>query len=229
MSSFQYCGSELELFAEARNWKRYLFERIGPYLRGHVLEVGAGIGANTQAFAGADFTRWTCLEPDASLSARISLPGDRYEVLTGSLRDLPSNAGFDSVVYIDVLEHIEDDRGELESAAARLKSGGCCIVLAPAHQWLYTPFDRVIGHYRRYGRSQLAALTPDGLRLDRLECLDSAGLLASLGNRLFLNRSMPTARHIAFWDGFLIPISQRVDGLFGRFVGKSVLGIWRKR
>lgn len=228
MSEFQYVGSELEIFAEAKNWKRYLLEKIAPHLRGDVLEVGAGIGANTQAFADASFTRWTCLEPDASLSARISTD-DRYQVVTGTLQNLPPAATFDSILYVDVLEHIGDDRGELEAAASHLKAGGSCIVLAPAHPWLFTPFDKAIGHYRRYNAKRLADLTPTGMRISKMEYLDAAGLLASLGNRLLLSRSMPTRRQIAFWDGLLVPVSRKLDPLFGHLLGKSVLGVWRKK
>ena len=76
---FKYAGSELELFEKARNWKAYWRAQIAGFVRGEVLEVGAGIGANTLTLADLEYDRWTCLEPDAALAARIELPpGGRH-------------------------------------------------------------------------------------------------------------------------------------------------------
>ena len=201
-----------------------------PYLRGSILEVGAGLGANTRDFANLDFDRWTCLEPDASLLEQIRVgvaPLDRHEVILGSLDGMDPARRFDVILYIDVLEHIQDDSGELRGAASRLDPGGSLIVLAPAHSWLFTPFDRAIGHYRRYNKESLQAVAPAGLRCEKLVYLDSAGLLASLGNRLVLDRSMPTAAQIRIWDRLLVPCSQVLDPLLAGTLGKSVLGVWR--
>ena len=76
---------------------------------------------------------------------------------SGTLSELSDSDKFDTILYMDVFEHIEDDRAELERAAAQLAPDGHLIVLAPAHQWLFTPFDESIGHYRRYSRRTLEA------------------------------------------------------------------------
>ena len=231
---FKYAGSELELFEKARNWKAYWRAQITGFVRGEVLEVGAGIGANTLTLAGLEYQRWTCLEPDAALAARIELPaGGRHEPAVGTIETLPAEAKFDAILYIDVLEHIEDDRAEMARAAARLKPGGALIVLAPAHPFLFTPFDRAIGHFRRYTRASLAASLQDAapatLSVEKLVYLDAAGMLASAANRLLLQSSMPTERQILTWDRLLVPVSRLIDPIFAGRVGKSVLGIWRQR
>ena len=146
---------------------------------------------------------------------------------TGTVRGLQGEPGFDAILYIDVLEHIADDAAELAAAARLLRPGGALIVLAPAHPWLYSPFDRAIGHHRRYTRRSLARIAPPGLRRLVLRYLDSVGLLASAGNRFLLRRSLPTPRDIARWDGLMVPISRRLDAWLAFRVGKSVLGVWR--
>src|SRR5580704_3578266 len=94
-SEFKYAGSELELFEKACNWKAYWREQIRGFIRGHVLEVGAGIGANTLTLADLAYQRWTCLEPDAVLLARIELPpGGRHETFVGTVADLSAEAKF---------------------------------------------------------------------------------------------------------------------------------------
>ena len=234
MSEYTYVGSELDLFAAATVWKSYLRRRITPYLGDEVLEVGAGVGGTTKLFCTGSHSRWVCLEPDPSLADRLEhairageVPAC-CQVVVGTLQDAAGLPPFDSLIYIDVLEHIEDDRGELARAAPLLKPGGHVVVLSPAHNWLYSPFDKAIGHYRRYSKRALKALTPEGLELARLDYLDSVGLLASLGNRLFLRSAMPNARQVAFWDNYLVRMSKVLDPLLVGSLGKSVLGIWRR-
>jgi len=225
-TQFQYVGGELAIFEKARKWKSYWRDEIAPYIRGDVLEVGAGIGANTKLLGELGFASWTALEPDARLAAQIDPASSRHRTVVGTIADL--HARFDAILYIDVVEHIEDDRAELLRATERLRPGGTLIVLSPAHPFLFTPFDSAIGHYRRYTRSSLAAAAPRCMRPLRIAYLDSMGMLASAGNRVLLKASMPTERQILAWDRLLVPVSRAIDRLFAGRVGKSVLGIWRR-
>lgn len=234
MNAGTYVGRELDLFAEVVHWKAYWASRCRPYIRGDVLEVGAGIGANAPFLAGIACRSWTCLEPDPALAARLEecLRSDTRlracEVVVARTSDLPREPRFDTVLYLDVLEHIADDRAELERAACLLRLGGVVVVLAPAHQLLYTPFDAAIGHHRRYRRRDVVRLRPEGLRLSLVEYLDAAGLLAALANRLLLRQSMPTAGQLAVWDRFMVPCSRWLDPLLLRMVGKSILAVWTR-
>jgi len=232
---FEYIGSELEIFRHAKNWKDYYGSLIRPFFGRDVLEVGAGLGATTKSLCTGKENRWVCLEPDAQMTNEIeekikagALPAN-CEAVAQTLSELDESQKFDSILYIDVLEHIEDDRGEVLAAARHLKENGHLIVLAPAHQSLYTPFDKAIGHFRRYNKKSLASLIPDELEQVKLIYLDSIGAFASLGNRIALRQSMPTLNQILLWDGKLVPLSKIFDPLIGFRAGKSVLGIWRKK
>ncbi len=126
-----------------------------------------------------------------------------------------------------MLEHIRDDREELNRASARLAPDGVIVALAPACQCLYSAFDRHIGHWRRYTARRLRDATPASLALDRTSDLDTAGLLASLGNRLVLSQPLPTLRQVMFWDRWLVPVSRVIDPLIGHRAGRSVIAVWR--
>lgn len=234
MTDYTYVGSELDLFAAAINWKSYWRSQIEPYLGDEVLEVGAGIGGTTKQLCRSRHKRWVCLEPDEQLAHRLAqdLEEDNLpagcEVSIGTVADLGELDSFDTIIYIDVLEHIEDDGGEMARASHHLRAGGHLIVLSPAHQWLYTPFDKAIGHYRRYTKRSLAALTPPNLSVVRIKYLDAVGLFASLANRLILNSTMPTRKQIAFWDNYMVSLSRFLDPLLIYSVGKSVVGVWRR-
>lgn len=229
-----YVGSELEVFAEAPRWKRYWSEHVVPYLLGDVLEVGAGIGSNTRVLRGAGQGRWVCLEPDGAMAARITeavRSGQIHapcEVVRGTVANLAAAPAFDAVLYLDVLEHIEDDHSEVARAAAFLRPGGVLVVLAPAWPWLVSEFDRAIGHQRRYTRKALVRLAPPGLVRERLVMLDSLGLLASAANKLLLRCSQPTLAHIRFWDRILVRGSRRMDPLLRYRLGRSLLAVWRR-
>ncbi len=198
-----------------------------------MLEVGAGIGSSTEAFCSGSASRWVCLEPDPRfakhLEARVAaaeLPAVCTAVC-GGVADLDPGQRFDTILYIDVLEHIGADAEELARAVRLLRVGGSLIVLAPAHPWLYSPFDASIGHFRRYTRQSLADVVPPGLERRMLRYLDSVGLLTSLANRAILRRELPTVGNILFWDRMLVPLSRWIDPLLGFCCGRSVLGIWR--
>lgn len=233
---FKYVGSELALFSKAKNWKGYFAERIVPYLGDRVLEVGAGLGGTTKILCTGQHNRWVCLEPDSAFVEELeqqiqlgALPGccEAMEGILPSPQLLPKS--FDAILYIDVLEHIEQDGEELKKAVEYLAPGGNLIVLSPAHNWLFSPFDEALGHFRRYSRKTLAALNPPDVELKRLEYLDSVGLMASLANRMLLKQRMPTEEQIGFWDRSMVTVSRRLDPLLGFAVGKSIIAIWQRR
>jgi hypothetical protein len=236
VSGYEYPGGELTLFQHARRWKAYLRTQISPWLRGTTIEVGAGLGGTTHELFDPKVERWICLEPDLSLFGALverlaTIPGadSRVRAQAATLSTLDPAIRADVVLYVDVLEHIDDDRRELADAVARLAPGGHRVVLAPAHQWLYSEFDRSIGHYRRYSARSLRALTPAGAVLERVRYLDAAGICASLANRVLLGQQLPTLSQVMTWDRWIVPVSRVIDPLTGFSLGKSVLAVWRRR
>jgi SAM-dependent methyltransferase len=218
-----YPGGELAVFAQARNWKSYIASMLNPWLGARVLDVGAGIGGHIPSLFAAPVQEWVAMEPDAALAGQIT---DASRVVTGTLAALDPAETFDAILYLDVVEHIADDAAELARAVRHLAPGGRLIVLVPAHQFLFSPFDAAIGHHRRYNRASLRRIGPPGATLARLLLLDSVGLLASLANKLVLRSANPSLEQIRVWDRAMVPVSQIVDRLTGYRVGKSVLGIW---
>jgi SAM-dependent methyltransferase len=221
--SQHYVGSELALFARAHNWKSYVASEVRPWLGPRVLEVGAGIGSNIPTLFSDPVTEWVALEPDAALADQIK---NASRVVVGTLEALAPAERFDAILYLDVVEHIAEDTVELARATRHLKPGGHLIVLVPAHQFLYSPFDAAIGHFRRYSRARLRQVGSGAGRLERLRSLDSVGFFASLANRLLLRAASPTPEQIRLWDHLMVPMSRVVDRLTGYRLGKSILGVW---
>jgi SAM-dependent methyltransferase len=234
VETYSYVGKELELFQHATRWKVYYAQRLRPFIAGDVLEVGAGLGATSRFLCNGDQRSWTCLEPDPSLHRQLesnlgvtplASPG---RALLGTVASLPGEDRFDTILYVDVLEHIEDDREELSGSAARLRPGGHVVVLAPAHQGLYSPFDKAVGHCRRYSKRSLLAAAPATLRPVAAYYLDAVGMVASLANRWLLRAFMPTYDQLMFWDRVLVPASRVIDPILAHRLGKSVVVVWTR-
>lgn len=236
-NAYTYVGEELELFAAAVRWKTYFASHVTPHIGRRVLEVGAGIGGTTAQLCDGSQKSWICLEPDESLAAILESRIRDGELpqccsvrvgTTERLEATESNRKFDTILYIDVLEHLADHAAEASRAARLLDRGGRLIVLSPAHGWLFSPFDESVGHHRRYTKKSLAAIIPASLRCVKLVYLDSVGLLASLANRALLRKAMPSRGQIETWDSRLVPVSRLLDPIFFHTIGKSVVGIWSK-
>jgi SAM-dependent methyltransferase len=227
----EYIGEELDLVKDVHNWRKYWGKNIEAYLGEEVLEVGAGLGSNTSyLIQNESVKRWVCIEPDVKLSSQIerSIHGKNIEVHTGLLKDFPISTKFDSILYIDVIEHIEDAESELELAVQYLKPGGYLIILVPAYNFLFSEFDKAIGHFRRYNKKMLLESIPGSMKNKKLFYLDSMGFFASLVNKLFLHQDLPSIKQIQFWDKVILPFSKVTDVFLFRSMGKSLIGIWQK-
>lgn len=230
--AFSYEGEELALFRLAHHWKAYWGQQVTPHIQGDVLEVGAGLGENAARLVNPRVKTWLCLEPDQKMAAMIKARVDSgalnagTQVVCGTLVDLPPEPQFDTIVYIDVLEHVSDDAEEIRQACLRMKAGASLVLLSPAHGFLFSNFDAAIGHFRRYDRKSLQSVVPGPLKQEKLIYLDSVGMLLSMANRVLLKQSHPTAQQILFWDKVIVPLSRVVDPLLFHRLGKSVLGVW---
>lgn len=227
---YAYVGNELALFLHATNWKTYWASRIRPFIRGRVLDVGAGLGA-TFDYLGDAADQWTCLEPDPKLCeqfrARLATRVRPPHVLCGTSAVLEAEERFDTVLYVDVLEHIEQDRAELQSIMRHLEPGGSLIVLSPALPFLYSPFDKSIGHFRRYTSRTLSQVTPAGSTVKTWFYLDGIGVLASLFARV-ARRAAPTPAQVNTWDKAIVPVSRLTDSLTSRLFGRTIVMVWTK-
>ena len=229
---YKYPGDELILFQNATHWKTYFSRIIRPYIKGTVLEAGAGIGGTTTLLNDGSSPKWILLEPDASLSKSLqqkidlkALPANTI-LQTGTIDNIIEK--YDTILYIDVMEHIEADKIEMQKAAARLNEGGHIIILSPAFPTLYSPFDKAIGHFRRYTRKTMSGLSPGGLRIVHNRYYDSAGFFASLMNKLFFRQHYPTLKQVLFWDRWMVPVSTVLDKILLHSFGKSIVTVWEK-
>jgi SAM-dependent methyltransferase len=231
----KYIGSELDLFSEAVVWKKYWFRSIEMYLGKNILDIGAGIGATATLFLDKNVDSYTALEPDLENFNKIKKNKDlinapfRLNCIHGDISSLEENSLFDTILFIDVLEHILDDSKELEEASKHLLPKGKIIVLSPAHDFLYSPFDKAVGHYRRYNKKSLISIKPSILNTEHIFYLDSIGILISIINRYILRSKTPNKQQIKFWNKIVIPASKVIDRVTSYSFGKTVVCVFCKK
>ena len=162
---------EFAALNEARYYRAALVREYTPWLRGRVLEVGAGIGQMTAEFARVPTVEEiVAIEPEPAFHDAFCAANPGRRLIRGTLAQLPPGEGWDALVAINVLEHIEQDEAELAAWAARLRPRqGCLGLFVPARPELYAPIDRDFGHFRRYTRPVLQArLEAAGVEIERL-------------------------------------------------------------
>ncbi len=151
----------LDAFAGAPNFNRWMADTIRPYVGKRVLEIGAGMGNLTrQLLPGRKRYVATDIDHDHldRLSNRLShRPNLEIAELNAAYPENhePFQGQMDTVICLNVLEHIEDDLGALQNIRSMLEDGGRAVILVPSGQSIYNSLDEELGHFRRYSEEQL--------------------------------------------------------------------------
>jgi SAM-dependent methyltransferase len=204
---------EFAALQEARNYRRALTQEFSPYLHGKILEVGAGIGQMTAAFAKLpQIEILKAVEPDAKLHAGFLEQGPAVDCLCGTVADLAPSDLYDGIVAINVLEHIEDDLEQLRRFRQHLKPDGRICLFIPAFPSIYAPIDRTFGHFRRYTRPGMRALlAAAGLHAVRLDYFNSLGFMAWWFNFCVLKKMVFEVEKVRFYDRCLFPLVHALE------------------
>lgn len=223
----------LNQLAKLDRYNNWIYEHISHALGRRVLEIGAGTGNITQ-FLCAEGREVTATDILPSYRKELELLfGDRPNVRVGKF-DLTAEAPgefaadpFDSVVCLNVLEHIEDDLFALAQMRDSIASGGNLALLVPAHQFLYGEADRALGHFRRYEKRELTEkLKKTGFVVREMKFFSVVATLPWLINgRLFKRDYIPTEQ--ANLANLLVPLL-KLERLIGPPCGLSLIAIAQK-
>jgi SAM-dependent methyltransferase len=220
---------EFEALRHAHNYRKALIEEFGPYLRGTVIEVGAGIGQITEMISRArGVSEVVAVEPEAGFCRELAqrLPGLR--LVCGTVDLLPPATQAGAIVCVNVLEHIREDAAELKKYRALLQQqGGVLCLFVPARQEIYAPMDRDFGHHRRYSRPELRAkLIEAGFEVQRLDYYNWLGYFAWWFNFCLLKKRAFNAEAVKFYDGVLFPAVHWMESRLCRPpFGQSLLAV----
>jgi SAM-dependent methyltransferase len=211
-------------------YRRYQHELIAPHCGTSVLEVGAGLGEFAVQFENLDRLVVTDVDPGAVEVLRQRFV-DRPEVEARQLalgEKLSLDRPVESVVAINVLEHIEDDADALRSLAGLLVPGGSIVLWVPGYQQLYGEFDRRVGHVRRYTPATLAAaVVRAGLQVEVVKPVNLLGGIAWWAAVRRGGSTSPNPRLVGIYDRFVVPVTRAVERRIPVPFGQSVLCVAR--
>jgi SAM-dependent methyltransferase len=228
-----YVGTHtLERIAQMDRFNAWMAENIRPHVGNRILEVGAGIGNMTQHFLDREYVLATdsddqlLLALQERLGARSNLRTRRLDLLENP--DAITSERFDTIVCLNVLEHIEDDRKALRNMFHILEPGGKLVLLVPAFQWLFGSMDVGLGHYRRYTRKELREkFIATGFDIVSVRWMNMFGMIGwFLNGRLRKVEALPEGQLRAY-DRF-VPFFRLVERLTGPPIGQSIIVVGKK-
>ena len=189
-SKINYPGWELKFFDGSKNFRQYQLELMKKYIKGNVAEVGPGNGMNLNSYLELPH-KIDLYEPTPRLFKNLKQNfSNTKKILFFNKKFDGSKKKYNTVLYLDVLEHIKDDQKEINKAFASLKSGGFLIINVPAFSHLYSQFDKDVGHHKRYEKKDFDSLISK-LKVKDLKYIyyDSIGYLLSLMSKILIINS----------------------------------------
>ena len=229
----------LESISKASKFNFWMFNTIKPHIKaGSILELGSGIGNITDFLINSysdvtisDFNIDYCSYlktkykdcPSIKNIIKIDLQDEMFEQHYEKLKD-----NFDSIILINVIEHLADDTTAIRNCKYLLKKSGNLIVLAPAYSKLYSNFDAEIGHFRRYTGNDLTDL----FRLNKMKIIKKfyfnfLGIPGWFVFNKLLKRKRISSSNMKVYDK-LVPIAKVLDKLSLNRIGLSEIIVGEK-
>lgn len=225
----------LENFASAPAFNRWLYSKIKHEAFGQILEIGSGIGNISTLFLEdqnnislSDLRPEYCRYIDKKFGGHPHLRGiyeldlsrmdfeDKYESVLES---------FDTVIALNVIEHLENDLLAIRNAGRLLRNNGKLVVLVPAGQCLYNSLDKALGHYRRYSKTQLNKLLEStGLVINSCRYFNAAAVGGWWFSGNILKDKIISPSKLNLYNQ-LVPFFRIVDWFAAPFMGLSVISV----
>jgi SAM-dependent methyltransferase len=238
-NQWTYPGRELESMAFAVNYHRWILDIFRPFLGKRIIEVGAGTGSFSELLLGTGPQRLDAIEPSANMYPLLAehvrqidtrnIARAHHGTLTERAETIQRAGSPDSVIYVNVLEHLEDDAAELAAIYSLLRPGGHALMFVPANPWLMGSMDRELGHFRRYTMNDLRKKCETaGFRIRLAFHFDFLGIAPWwLRYCLLRSRKMePTA--VRLYDRYVVPLSRAFERVIRPPVGKNIVLVARK-
>lgn len=229
-TTFSYSGgAALENMHEAVLYNEAIVQMLigtGMTNESQILDFGAGVGTFATMLRERG-RRVDCLEIDATESGVLREKGF---VVFENLAHVPYDT-YDVIYSLNVLEHIADHEEVLVELYKKLKPGGKLFVYVPAFQLLYSDFDAMLGHVRRYHLTELRMLLEKvGYSIEDIRYYDTLGFVAAYVFKLLrMKPTHVTKGKLWFFDRIVFPFNRITDPIFRRWFGKNIYAVCRRK
>jgi SAM-dependent methyltransferase len=234
--SVVYEGKDLEAMSFAINYHKWILNDFRPFLGRDIVEVGAGTGGFSDLLLSEKPRSLTLVEPSemfTQLRQNIESDGVSLKfyqnIFARVCKEIAADNRPDTIIYINVLEHIEDDLNELRLVYDCLMPGGKALIFVPALPRLYGEFDRQIGHFRRYVKNELARKAEKaGFSILMGKYFDFVGILPWFVKYKVLRSDSLESGAIKLYDTLAVPINRMLESLVSPPLGKNLLFVLEK-
>lgn len=228
--SAEYTVRDQERMRFATNYFDWQARLVLPHVGRRVIEIGCGLGNFTRYLADRELVVGIDIEPACAEQWQRAYPrhtGASMDVTQPEFLELKQHRP-DTVVCLNVLEHVEDDITALRHMHAVLPAGGRAILIIPAYESLYGPIDHNLGHYRRYSKKPFADLARRlGFR-PALKYMNMVGCVGWWVNAKVLRRTEQSEEQIKLFDSVIVPVLSRVEAAVEPPFGQSIFAVLEK-
>lgn len=223
----------LDSLSTIKNYYSWILQEFQPFLGKRILEVGAGIGTFTHFILSVEeVEKIFLLEPSEELMEHLKdtfRDNNKIEIISSKAEDISSenirDMNIDTVVFVNVLEHIENDVDLLRKFSAGLKPGSRILTFSPAFKLLYAHIDATAGHYRRYTKKEIRQkLENSGLEVTYIRYFNVLGFFSWFLFAKLLRADDFSKRGLKLYDT-IIPFLQKMEKLAPPPLGQSVIAI----
>jgi SAM-dependent methyltransferase len=232
-----YAGKDLEAMSFAVNYHRWILSMFEPYLGTRIVEVGAGTGSFSELLVERPLHSLSLVEPSTAMYQQLCRRMDTSNTSLKFYNDIFQNVADqikttdtpDSIIYVNVLEHIANDVQELRIINNTLDAGGRAFIFVPALRWLHGSMDRQLDHFRRYTRSELEQkCTEAGFKVITSRYFDLLGILPWWVKYKLLRSNNMEPGAVRFYDRRVVPLAQTLESTITPRVGKNILLVAEK-
>lgn len=228
----------LESFSQTKRFNQWQYGTVSKYLNGEILEIGSGIGnistlllKNNSAVTLSDLRKNYCDILEEKFKDAFTLKKIIQVNLTEpdfEIKHSPLFENFDTIIALNVIEHIQDDGKAMANCRKLLRPGGCLIIQVPAFQWLYNSLDKGLGHYKRYTKKSLHKLITDhGLSIQVSRYFNLAGIPGWWFSGSLLQKKIIPQSQTMIFDK-LVPLIRLADIVTINRIGLSLIIVAKK-
>jgi SAM-dependent methyltransferase len=216
------------------NYNNWVFSMYKDYVGKRILDIGSGYGTFINFVSDREYV--AAIEPSEEcykyLTAEFS-KNKHIDIFKSDVNDPATlrtlrEKKIDTVICLNVLEHIEDDKKVLRNINGLLVPGGKFILFVPALRAIYGTLDEALGHYRRYDKKELELMLEEaGFKIVKSRYVNFTGAFSWFLYSRVLKAKSPAEKRIIFYDRFVVPVVSLIENFIRLPFGQSILIIAR--
>ncbi len=222
---------ELETLISANNYKNWILGFFNKFLGRRILEVGAGLGLYTEYLKDeGDVVGTEISAKHLKFLKRRFANAKNVTILNADIGDTSKSAlqnlrkfKFDTIIFINVLEHIKNDKVSLKNSYNLLEKGGRVLIFVPAFPILFGSIDQLVGHYRRYKKNALSKKLLDaGFKIEKIRYFNFVGFFGWWFNNRVMKAKKNSSAQVQIFDKLIVPIASRIERVVPPPFGQSL-------